>query len=170
MADGFDGDGGVFDGVAAGEDAGPEIEALVDVFEVVDGGEGAVGAGEFEAELPEAEAVGVGPEVLGGGVVLESGVVDRATVGVEGFEGIGELVALGVGEAVPAPVGEGAERDAFFVDGGEGLEAGDIDCHGEAPVAQGEGGEGIDGGGVGGVAGREGLAVNGAVGGKKGAG
>jgi len=108
-----------------------------------------VGVGHLKADASEAEAVRILAEV--GGVGRRGAGAGRgedhlAIVLGDGFHlEFVERVAVGVGEAVPAPVAEDADGHRLLVVVGEGLEAGDVEVEGELAVADGHDTVGVGG-------------------------
>ena len=75
VAEGLDIHGLAIEGEMAEDFAVPQVEGLLDIGEVVGLRGGAVGVGEDEADLAEVQAVGVGAEPGGFGVIGAVGLV-----------------------------------------------------------------------------------------------
>ena len=133
----------------AAEGAVPEVEDLVDVGEVLPGRRPAVRAREAEGDAAEVQAMGVGAEPLDLGrppVARDVRVADRAPVRVELREAEAlDREAPRVGGGVPAPLGEGAERNRLVVGLGKGLEAGRVGGERELAVPDRERRTGVEG-------------------------
>ncbi|MND98763.1 hypothetical protein D3C80_911280 [compost metagenome] len=138
-------------GEAAGQGAGPQVQGLARVRHL---GE-VQGATVVEAQADAAERdpmrigaqPGVGGVGLGVGPGLHPGVGLLAATGDRDFDqAVGLGIALGVGEAVPGPLGHGQQGRQFRILLGEGLQAGDVGGEAQIAVAQLDRGMTVDGG------------------------
>ena len=134
--------------------------ALLDAAEIRDCCGAAVHF-KVEADAGETEAVRILAEPFGGRRADVGGVLHGAPGGVVWLEGLFEAVAGWIRERMPAPLGERGEGDGFAVEGGEGLETGDVGGESELAVADAERRPGIGGADDGVVAADESLPVDG---------
>ena len=118
----------------------PHIQGLVHALDFF-------GLHPVEADAAQVQAVGILPDPgrrgaapFGQTVPFLHG-VDAVRMAGQGmvFEGFSLGVAFRVGEAVPAPFTEGAQRQAVLAELREGLQAGGVEGEGEGAVAQVEG-------------------------------
>ena len=142
----------------------PELETLLDLLHVLRGRLAPVLQSEAEADPPEVQPVRVAPQPLDLGRALVArhvGVGDLAAVRLERREAEAvDRVAVRVGVRVPRPLRQRAERDAFVVRLGEGLETGCVDGEGELAVADRERRAGVEAAQHGRVAAHERAAVD----------
>ncbi|MNS64522.1 hypothetical protein D3C72_976530 [compost metagenome] len=148
---GHDLDGLAVIGEVAGQGAGPQVQGLARVLHLGEVQGAAVA--EAQADAAERDAVRIGPQPGEGGVGLGLGPGFHPGIGLLATAGDRHVhqpvllgIALGVGEAVPAPLGHGQQGGQFRILLGEGLQAGDVSGEAQIAVAQLDGGVAVDGG------------------------
>ncbi|MNQ52220.1 hypothetical protein D3C85_662260 [compost metagenome] len=138
-------------GEAAGQGAVPQVQRLAGASHLGEVQRATVVEG--QADAAQRDAVGVGPQPGVGRVGLGVGPGLHPGVGLLAASGDGHVhqpvllgIALGVGEAVPGPLGHGQQGRQFRILLGEGLQAGDVSGEAQIAVAQLDRGVTVDGG------------------------
>ena len=135
--------------VPAFELAGPKVQFLPDVFQVLNTGFRTVAFGENQPDQPQVEPVGVAAQPIsrfsGAALLVLRRIRDfPAVAGSKGPGRILQGIVAGIRETMPAPVGFGAQGNAVLVVVRKALQARNIRREGEIPVADRQGFQGVD--------------------------
>ena len=140
------GDGFSVEVKSTGDYAGPEIERLLGVDDVVRRKPGPVRFYPIECDLAERMQAGIAPQPTAGLGALQTGQRKSGAVSLHEVTGrVGQRVSIGVFLLNPTPASEGFEGDALSViEIPKRLQSGHIDREGKASVAHGKGRPRID--------------------------